>query len=71
MDARGHVLSGQAGVAPGYDYWTLKFNGVADLELDRPVGYGRIEYAYHRRAQAAGIQMTECRLLEKTAAPIS
>ena len=49
----------------GYDYWILKFDGVTDLELGKPRGYGRIEYAYYRMAQAAGIHMTECRLLEE------
>lgn len=65
LDAQGHVLSGQAEAPPGYDYWILKFDGVTDLELGEPRGYGRIEYAYHRMAQAAGIEMSECRLLEE------
>jgi serine/threonine-protein kinase HipA len=38
---------------------------VTDLELGEPKGYGRIEYAYYLMAQAAGIDMTECRLLEE------
>jgi len=65
MDARGHVLSGQAEVPGGYDYWILKFDGVSDIELGEPKGYGRIEYAYSLMAEAAGIEMTECRLLEE------
>lgn len=65
MDARGHVLSGQAEVPGGYDYWILKFDGVSDIELGEPKGYGRIEYAYSLMAKAAGIEMTECRLLEE------
>ncbi|MGD2112958.1 MAG: type II toxin-antitoxin system HipA family toxin [Gammaproteobacteria bacterium] len=65
MNAQGNVLSGQTDVPAGYDYWILKFDGVNDLELGRPAGYGRIEYAYYRMAQAAGIHMTECRLLEE------
>ncbi len=59
------MLSGQAEAPPGYDYWILKFDGVTDLELGEPRGYGRIEYAYHRMARAAGIEMSECRLLEE------
>jgi serine/threonine-protein kinase HipA len=46
----------------------LKFDGVSgnkDKELDDPKGYGAIEYAYHLMARAAGITMTECRLLEE------
>jgi len=65
MNAEGRVVSGQAEAPPGYDYWLLKFDGVDDLELGEPKGYGRIEYAYHRMATAAGITMTECRLLEE------
>ncbi|MBI3771505.1 MAG: type II toxin-antitoxin system HipA family toxin [Gammaproteobacteria bacterium] len=66
MDDKGNVLSGQAPAPEGYDYWILKFDGVTDLELGEPSGYGRIEYAYYLMAQAAGIDMTECRLLEES-----
>jgi serine/threonine-protein kinase HipA len=65
MDEGGNVVSGQADVPDGYDYWLLKFDGVSDLELGEPAGYGRIEYAYHLMARAAGIDMVECRLLEE------
>lgn len=65
MNPAGKVLSGQAEVPAGYDYWVLKFDGVNDLELGVPQGYGRIEYAYYLMARAAGIAMTECRLLEE------
>lgn len=65
MDDKGNVMSGQAKAPKGYDYWILKFDGVSDLELGEPRGYGRIEYAYHLMAKAAGIDMMECRLLEE------
>ncbi len=65
MNDEGRILSGQTDVPPGYTHWILKFDGVADLELGAPKGYGRIEYAYHRMASAAGIEMRECRLLEE------
>ena len=65
MDDDNNVMSGQAEVPAGYDYWLLKFDGVSDLELGEPRGYGRIEYAYHLMARAAGIEMMECRLLEE------
>ncbi len=65
IDENGHVISGQAEVPAGYDHWILKFDGVSDLELGEPEGYGRIEYAYHLMAEAAGIKMTQCRLLEE------
>jgi serine/threonine-protein kinase HipA len=62
------VRSGQIAAGDGFEYWLLKFDGVAgnkDKELDDPKGYGAIEYAYHLMAKAAGITMTECRLLEE------
>ncbi len=65
MNDAGKVVSGQADIPAGYDYWLLKFDGVSDLELGAPRGYGRIEYAYHLMARAAGIDMMECRLLEE------
>jgi len=65
LNKKGDVISGQADVPSDYDYWLLKFDGVTDLELGEPRGYGRIEYAYYLMALAAGISMTECRLLEE------
>ena len=62
------VRSGQIAAGAGFEYWLLKFDGVAgnkDKEQEDPKGYGAIEYAYHRMAQAAGITMSECRLLEE------
>ena len=63
------VRSGQIAAGDGFDYWLLKFDGVTgnkDKELEDPKGYGAIEYAYHLMAKAAGIAMTECRLLEES-----
>jgi serine/threonine-protein kinase HipA len=62
------VRSGQIAAGDGFDYWLLKFDGVSgnkDKEMDDPKGYGTIEYAYHLMAKAAGIGMSECRLLEE------
>ena len=53
------VFSGQVEAPAGCDYWLLKF----DVQKDGK-SYGRIEYAYYLMAKAAGIQMSECRLLE-------
>lgn len=67
-EATGDVRSGQIDAGPGYSYWLLKFDGVSnnrDKELADPQGYGRIEYAYHLMAVAAGIDMMPCRLLEE------
>ena len=64
----GEIRSGQVPLAPGFEAWLIKFDGVAenrDKELADPKGYGRIEYAYHLMARAAGITMTDCRLLEE------
>jgi serine/threonine-protein kinase HipA len=66
--ATNEVRSGQLAAGEGFEYWLLKFDGVAgnkDKELEDPKGYGTIEYAYHEMAQAAGITMSECRLLEE------
>lgn len=65
INAEGRILSGQTTAPAGYDYWILKFDGVSDLELGAPKGYGRIEYAYYLMAKAAGIVMHESRLLEE------
>jgi serine/threonine-protein kinase HipA len=62
------VRSGQIAAGAGFDYWLLKFDGVTgnkDKELEDPKGYGAIEYAYYLMAKAAGINMSECRLLEE------
>ncbi|WP_221029313.1 type II toxin-antitoxin system HipA family toxin [Actomonas aquatica] len=62
------VRSGQVDAGAGFEYWLLKFDGVSanrDKELDDPQGYGAIEYAYHLMARAAGITMSDCRLLEE------
>ena len=64
----GEIRSGQVPFAPGFEPWLLKFDGVSanhDKELNDPLGYGRIEYAYHLMARAAGITMSDCRLLEE------
>ena len=62
------VRSGQMTVGDGFEYWLLKFDGVTgnkDKELEDPTGYGAIEYAYNLMAKAAGITMSECRLMEE------
>lgn len=62
------VRSGQITAGDGFDYWLLKFDGVAgnkDKEQEDPKGYGAIEFAYYLMAKAAGITMSECRLLEE------
>ncbi len=62
------VRSGQTDAPEGFGHWLLKFDGVSanrDKELADPAGYGAIEYAYYLMARAAGLRMSECRLLEE------
>ncbi len=60
------IESGQLAAPAGFEHWLLKFDGMGvDAELGTSQHYGRIEYAYHLMAKAAGIDMTECRLLEE------
>lgn len=64
------VRSAYAEPAAGFEQWLMKLDGVADAGMDghgdglgASAPYGRIEYAYHLMAAAAGITMEECRLL--------
>jgi serine/threonine-protein kinase HipA len=62
------VRSGQVKAPAGFDYWLLKFDGVSankDKELEDPKGYTVVEYGYALMAGDAGIDMSECRLLEE------
>ncbi len=61
------VRSGQLGAPEGFEFWILKFDGVDDSsrDLGHSRGYGAIEFAYSEMARAAGVQMTESRLLEE------
>lgn len=62
----GEMRSGQFAVDPGFEPWLVKFDGVApDRTLGGGKGLGRLEYAYHLMARAAGIRMADCRLLEE------
>lgn len=60
------VRSGQVDAGDGFGYWLLKFDGVSDNRdrgLADPQGFGAVEFAYSEMAKAAGITMTDCRLL--------
>jgi serine/threonine-protein kinase HipA len=62
----GEIRPGQFDVPAGFEHWLLKFDGVGeDAELGATQHYGRIEYAYALMARAAGIEMSECRLIEE------
>jgi serine/threonine-protein kinase HipA len=67
-ETTGEVRTGQVKAPAGFGYWLIKFDGVhgnRDKELNDAQGYGKSEYAYHLMAKAAGVTMSECRLLEE------
>ena len=64
-DETGEVRSGQIEAPEGFSHWLLKLDGVTNAELGDPQHYGRIEYVYYLMALEAGINMTQCRLLEE------
>lgn len=43
----------------GYEHWLIKFSAAVD-----PAGVAAIEYAYHKMAIAAGLEMMPCRLFK-------
>jgi len=62
------IRSGQISAGQDFEYWILKFDGVAgnkDKELEDPKGFGVIEYSYYLMAKACGIIMSECKLFEE------
>lgn len=68
----GQVKTGQAHAPEGFGHWLLKFDGVGGNSNDAsrdsladPMGYTVAEYVYSLMARDAGIEMSECRLLEE------
>ncbi len=64
----GEFRSGQIEADKGFGHWLVKLDGVdenKDWEIADPMGFGRIEYAYHLMAKKAGIIMMPCRLHEE------
>ena len=64
------VRSAYAPHAEDFEQWLIKLDGVSTTGLDghgdglgESAPYGRLEHAYWRMATAAGITMSECRLL--------
>lgn len=64
------VRSAYGQLPEGFEHWLIKLDGVSASGMDgredrlgEGAPYGRIEYAYHRMAVAAGIEMAECQLL--------
>lgn len=61
------VRSGQIETQKGFEYWLIKFSGVngnRDKETDDVLDFGLVEYAYYLMSKAAGINMSECCLLD-------
>lgn len=62
------IRSGQTEVEEGFDHWIIKLDGIGrngDHGLEDRTEYTVIEYAYYLMARAAGIEMSECRLLQE------
>lgn len=66
------VKTGHATAPAGFEHWLLKFDGVGGNRNDEardnlgdPKGYTVTEYVYSLMAQAAGIEMSGCRVLEE------
>jgi len=64
VEETGEFRSGVFPPRPGESAWLLKFDGATDARtLAESQQYTRVEYAYSRMAHAAGIAMSETRLL--------
>jgi len=68
--ATSQVRSAYAELPAGFEQWLIKLDGVSGEGMDGHgdrlgdgAPYGRIEYAYHLMAAAAGVDMAPCRLL--------
>jgi serine/threonine-protein kinase HipA len=59
------VVSGQFDLPAGFEHWLLKFDVGSHGVVGNSAGFGRIEYAHYLMARQAGIDMSECRLLEE------
>jgi serine/threonine-protein kinase HipA len=60
--------SGQVDTGRDFEHWLMKFDGITgsrDAEVATPMGYGKIEYAYHLMAVEAGIEMMACRIFHE------
>lgn len=61
------VRSGQTENSKEFEHWLIKFSGVAgnkDKEDEDREDFGIIEYVYYLMAKEAGINMSECRILD-------
>ena len=61
------IRSGQTENSKEFEHWLIKFSGVTgnkDKEDEDREDFGIIEYAYYLMAKEAGINMSECRILD-------
>jgi serine/threonine-protein kinase HipA len=62
----GEIRAGQFEAPAGFEHWLLKFDGLSKNQgFGQSRDFGRVEYAYSLMAKAAGIEMSECQLLEE------
>ncbi len=54
-----HLLYGLDELPPDYKYWMIKFSSSTDR-----IDMANIEYAYHKMAVDAGMEMSECKLFK-------
>jgi len=64
------VKSGQVDIPKGFEHYIVKFDGVTEHSSDAqsfgdPQGYGAMEYVYYIMANACGIDMMPCGLLNE------
>jgi serine/threonine-protein kinase HipA len=66
---RTEIRSGQVDLPPGFEHYLLKFDGVVEPTKSKetfgdPQGYGCMEYAYYLMAKDAGINISNCEILQ-------
>ena len=54
-----HLIGAAKTLPEGYEHWIVKFPSASD-----PIDIAQIEYAYHKMALEAGIEMSACKLFE-------
>lgn len=62
--SNGELRSGHLASPSGFEHFILKLHG-SDVASGQDGFEGRLEYAYFLMARAAGIEMTDCELLER------
>ena len=62
----GEVRSGQVDAPAGFDYYLIKLDGVsAEAGFKKTENHGRLEFSFYKLAQACGIEMSDCSLIEE------